>query len=96
MDTTGTLPNPEQVAAFMLCDPWFPRSVAFSLGVITEELTRLRRRFGLRLTAPALERLDRLTAGLEIGNVRQALARDDLHTLADAIQRDLADIANMW
>ena len=86
--------NPAQVAAFMLCDPWFPRSVAFCVGVITEELTRLRRRFGLRLTAPALERLDALTAGLEIANVRQTLARDDLHTLADAIQRDLADLVD--
>ena len=85
--------NPEQVAAFMLCDPWFPRSVAFNLGVITDELTRLRRRFGLRLTAPALERLDALTAGLEIRNVRQMLAHDDLRTLADAIQRDLADLS---
>ena len=77
----------------MLCDPCFPRSVAFNLGVITDELTRLRRRFGLRLTAPALERLDALTAGLEIRNVRQMLAHDDLRTLADAIQRDLADLS---
>ena len=86
--------NPAQVAAFMLCDPWFPRSVAFCVGVITEELTRLRRRFGLRLTAPALERLDALTTGLEGRNVRVAVARGDLHALDDGIQRSLATLTD--
>jgi hypothetical protein len=31
---------------------------------------------------------------LEIANVRGALARDDLHTLADVIQRDLAALTD--
>ena len=86
--------DPEEVAAFMLCDPWFPRSVAFNLGVIADELTRMRRRFGLRLTAEPLELLDALTAGLEVRNVRAAVARGDLHALDDGIQRSLADITN--
>ena len=42
---------PEQVAAFLLSDPCFPRSVACCLGVIGEQLTALRRQYNLRAAA---------------------------------------------
>ena len=42
---------PEQVAAFLLSDPCFPRSVACCLGVIGEQLNALRRQYNLRATA---------------------------------------------
>ena len=42
---------PEQVAAFLLSDPCFPRSVACCLGVIDEQLTALRRQYNLRAAA---------------------------------------------
>jgi uncharacterized alpha-E superfamily protein len=86
--------NPEYVAAFMLCDPWFPRSVACNLGVIAEELTRLRRRFGLRGAGPALERLDALTATVDLANVRDAVGRGDLHAFIDGVQRGLGALTD--
>ena len=45
---------PEQVAAFLLSDPSFPRSVACCLGIIDEQLTVLRRCYGLRAAGAAL------------------------------------------
>jgi uncharacterized alpha-E superfamily protein len=82
----------EQVAAFMICDPSFPRSVACNLGVIADELTRLRRRYRLRPAADALELLDELTATLDLRNVREALARGELHLFNDRIQNRLATL----
>ena len=40
--------EPEQVAAFLLSDPCFPRSVACCLGIIGEQLTALRRFYNLQ------------------------------------------------
>jgi uncharacterized alpha-E superfamily protein len=83
----------EQVAAFMICDPSFPRSVACNLGVIAAELTRLRRHYRLRPAADALELLDELTGALDLANVREALARGELHLFNDAVQRSLAALS---
>jgi uncharacterized alpha-E superfamily protein len=82
--------SPEEVAAFMICDPSFPRSVACNLGQIGQELNRLRRNHRLKPAASALERLDELTTLIDPDNVRQALARGELHLFNDAVQRSLA------
>lgn len=84
--------NPEQVAAFLICDPSFPRSVACNVGTVAEELTRLRRRYRLKGTEAALERLDALTASLDVKLVREAMAQGRLHEFNDSVQRDLAGV----
>lgn len=83
---------PEEVASFMICDSSFPRSVACNVGIIADELTRLRRHYRLKPAAEALGRLEALTASLDIANVRYALAQDGLHQFIDRVQRSLADL----
>jgi uncharacterized alpha-E superfamily protein len=86
--------RPDDVASFMICDSSFPRSVACNIGIIVDELTRLRRLFRLKAAAGALGRLDALIASLDIVNVRNALAQDGLHQFIDNVQRSLADLTD--
>ncbi len=86
--------QPDEVASFMICDPSFPRSVTCNVGIIAEELTRLRRHYNLKPAGEALGRLDALTASLDIANVRYALAQGELHMFIDRVQRSLADLTS--
>ena len=84
--------TPSQLVSFLICDPCFPRSVAFNVGVITDELTRLRRHYRLKAAAKALERLDKLTAGLEVKQVERIMTDGEVHQLTDWVQRYMAEL----
>lgn len=85
---------PEQIAVFMICDPAFPRSVAHNLAVASDELTTLRRTFGLRAAGRALEHLDGMCEDLDARNVRTLTAKGELHRLNDWLQRGLIELTN--
>ena len=87
--------NGEQVAAFMLCDPSFPRSVVCNVGSVQQQLERLRRHYNLRATTTALEHLDGLQDDLEIKKVKAAMARGGIHQLDDFIQRSLNELTRL-
>jgi uncharacterized alpha-E superfamily protein len=84
--------EPEQVAAFLLSDPCFPRSVACCLGVIDEQLTALRRRYNLRAAAGALQFLDEIRDELEVRKVKKAIADGELHRFNDFLQRSFIEL----
>jgi uncharacterized alpha-E superfamily protein len=83
---------PDQVAAFILSDPCFPRSVAACLGVIDEQLTALRRQYNLRAAAPALQFLDEIRDDLEVRKVRKAIEAGELHRFNDFLQRAFIEL----
>ena len=83
---------PEQVAAFLLSDPCFPRSVAACLGVIDEQLTALRRQYNLRAAGPALQFLDEIRDDLEVRKVKAAIANGELHRFNDFLQRSFIEL----
>lgn len=87
--------NPQQVAAFILGDASFPRSVAHNLGVIEGQLTNLRRRFRLRAAGRALEHVDGLRDDLEPAKVRLVAERGDLHGFNDFLQRGMIDLTGL-
>ena len=86
---------PEQVAAFLLSDPCFPRSVACCLGIIDEHLNILRRYYGLRAAAPALEFLDEIRDNLEVRKVKAAIGKGELHRFDDFLQRSFIDLTRI-
>lgn len=83
---------PDQVAAFLLSDPCFPRSVACCLGVIDEQLTALRRQYNLRAAAGALQFLDEIRDDLEVRKVRKAIEHGELHRFNDFLQRAFIEL----
>lgn len=84
--------TPEDVAAFLLMDTQFPRSVACCLAEIDSCLGRLRSDYNLRGTAPALERVDELRNAL-FGRSVHGIIETGLHDFLDAVQRDLTLLA---
>ena len=87
--------TPTQVAAFLLSDPCFPRSVACCLGVIDEQLTALRRQYNLRAAAAALQFLDEIRDDLEVRKVKQAIANGELHRFNDFLQRSFSELTTL-
>lgn len=86
---------PEQVAAFLLCDPCFPRSVACNLGVVADQLTALRRQHGLRAAGRALQLLDGLQDDLDLRKVKAVIANGELHRFNDVLQRGFSGLAGV-
>ena len=78
---------PEQVAAFILSDPCFPRSVASCLGTVDEQLTALRRQYNLRAATPALQFIDEIRDNLDVRKVKKAIEAGELHRFNDFLQR---------
>ena len=85
---------PEQVAAFLLSDPCFPRSVASCLGVIDEQLNALRRQYGLRSAGNAMQFLDEIRDDLEVRKVKAAIAHGELHRFNDFLQRSFIELTS--
>jgi uncharacterized alpha-E superfamily protein len=81
------------IAAFLLLHPAFPRSVALCVGEIEALLNGLRRGYGLRGGAGALELLDHLRAELP-ARPPALLLQAGLHEFLDWIQRQLSDVTN--
>lgn len=83
---------PAQVAAFLLSDVSFPRSVACCLALAEEQLTLLRRLYALRAGGTALQFLDGIRDDLEVRKVNTVLARGELHRFNDFLQRGFAEL----
>ena len=86
---------PEQVAAFLLSDPSFPRSVACNLGIVFDHLTTLRRQYGLRAAGQALQFLDEIKDDLEVRKVKAAIAHGELHRFDDFLQRSFIELSRL-
>ncbi len=87
--------NPEEVATFLLCDPCFPRSVVANLGIIQDQLSRLRRHYYLRHSAPALEQLDVLIELMDRNKLKAIVRNGDMHAFNDGLQRRFATLGNL-
>lgn len=87
--------NPEQVAAFLLADPSFPRSVVCNLGIIEEQLERLRRHYRLRGAAAALEQIDGLVDLLEPSRMKLLVQEAGMHTYNDHLQKRLNELTGV-
>ena len=84
--------RPTDVVAFLLRDGSFSRSVALCTGRLEWHLGHLRSRYGLRGTAPALERVEDLRAALQGPDV-EWLVGHGLHEFLDGVQRGLMALA---
>jgi uncharacterized alpha-E superfamily protein len=84
--------TPEDVAAFLLMDKQFPRSVACCLEEIDSCLAHLRGDYNLRGTSAAMERVDELRNAL-FGRSVHSIVEGGLHDFLDAVQRDLILLA---
>lgn len=77
-----------EVAAFLLLDESFPRSVAANVARMEEQLHRLRTRHGLPAARGAIERLDDLRSELSLVQP-DALLRTGFSGFMDWVQRQL-------
>lgn len=84
--------KPEDVVAFLLTDPCFPRSVLLCLSQIEWHLTQLRTAYGLRGTLVALEQIEDMRAALLDRSAGQIISIG-LHDFLDGMQRDLITLA---
>ena len=84
---------PADVVAFLLGDTSFARSVALCVQQMDWHFTALRSRYGLRDTAPVLERIEDLRVVL--GEPVLRLLPDGLHDFLDSMQRDLASLGEL-
>lgn len=80
---------PADVVAFLLGDTSFARSVALCVGQMEWHLSALRTRYGLRDTAPVLERIEDIRAALD------SPAPLALHEFLDGLQRDLGQLGEL-
>jgi len=80
--------SPKQVAAFLLFNMSFPRSIALCLSQIDQHLHRLRSGFGLRAGISAMELLDETRAAVS-GHTPDSLVQYGLHEFSDYLQRQL-------
>ncbi|MEQ8818112.1 MAG: alpha-E domain-containing protein [Thalassobaculum sp.] len=80
--------SPKQVAAFLLFNMSFPRSIALCLSEIDGHLHRLRSGFGLRAGASAMEILDETRAALA-DHSPDTVIQFGLHQFSDYVQRQL-------
>ena len=83
--------QPKQVAAFLLFNMSFPRSIALSLAQIDGHLHRLRSGYGLRAGSGAMELLDETRAALA-GHTPDSVIHYGLHEFSDYLQRQLIAI----
>lgn len=84
---------PADVVAFLLGDTSFARSVALCVEQMDWHCSTLRSRYGLRDTAPVLERIEDLRVAL--GEPVLRLLPDGLHDFLDSMQRDLAKLGEL-
>ena len=84
--------QPKQVAAFLLFNMSFPRSIALCLSEIDGHLHRLRSGYGLRAGSGAMELLDETRAALA-GHTPDSVIQYGLHEFSDYLQRQLIAIA---
>jgi uncharacterized alpha-E superfamily protein len=82
----------DQVAAFLLSDPCFPRSIRLCLSQAEWHLTQLRTSYGLRGTLAALEQIEELRGAL-LDRTASQIIEDGLHDFLDGMQRDLINLA---
>jgi uncharacterized alpha-E superfamily protein len=80
--------TPARVAAFLLFNPAFPRSVYLCLREVENALTELKSRFALRAGNDVAEGLDQLTTILVARPIEEILA-SGLHEFIDFLQRYL-------
>ncbi|MCW3477332.1 alpha-E domain-containing protein [Limobrevibacterium gyesilva] len=85
--------TPADVVAFLITDTAFPRSVGLCVTQMEWCLTQLRRRYGLRGTVAALERVEDLRAGI-VGRPVEQIIADGLHEFLDRVQSDLIQLAS--
>ncbi len=83
--------QPKQVAAFLLFNMSFPRSIALCLSEIDGHLHRLRSGYGLRAGSGAMELLDETRAALA-GHTPDSVIQYGLHEFSDYLQRQLIAI----
>ena len=84
--------GPDQVAAFLLCDP-FPAFGRLHLGVIDEQLYSLRRSTVCAgPTGPCI--LDEIRDDLEVRKVKTAIANGELHRFNDFLQRSFIELTS--
>jgi len=84
--------NPETIAAFLLQNRGYPRSVALCVNDIDRALHELKSRYGLRGGSAALERVDDLRAELTGRPIELVLALG-LHEFLDLLQTTLGKLA---
>jgi uncharacterized alpha-E superfamily protein len=85
--------TPARVAAFLLLNPGFPRSVYLCVREVDDALTGLKSRYNLRAGNDVAEGLDQLRSILGTRSIETVLA-GGLHEFIDFIQRYLAAITN--
>ena len=78
--------QPKQVAAFLLFNMSFPRSIALCLSEIDGHLHRLRSGYGLRAGSGAMELLDETRAALA-GHTPDSVIQYGLHEFSGYLQR---------
>ena len=83
--------TPARVAAFLLFNPAFPRSVHLCLREIENALTELKSRYALRSGNDVAEGLDQLRAILASRSIEEVIA-GGLHQFIDFLQRFLIAI----
>jgi uncharacterized alpha-E superfamily protein len=83
--------TPARIAAFLLFNPGFPRSVHLCLREVQSALTELKSRYALRAGNDVAEGLDQLRAILGARSIEEVIARG-LHEFIDFIQRYLIAI----
>ena len=84
--------GPEDVVAFLLADPCFPRSVHLCLSQTEWHLTQLRTSYGLRGTRKPLEQIEDMRAAL-LDRSAEKVIEAGLHDFLDGMQRDLITLA---
>lgn len=86
--------EPPVVAAFVLCDLDFPRSVVHALRVVERSLIELRDHFGLPAAQPLIGEVGELIGRVSPEAVRTAAAGGRLHQLDEAVQVGLASLSD--
>ena len=80
--------DPQQVAAFLIFDWAFPRSIAACLGEVRDTLDLLQKTHGLACPPPARRSLARLRRRFATGSMA-SVRREGLHRFSDRLQRSL-------
>jgi uncharacterized alpha-E superfamily protein len=83
--------EPERIAAFLLLNAEFPRSVRFVAGGIQDSLHAIARTSGTRGTGKAERLAGRLRAALDYGQIDEIMA-GDLHTYLQSIRQQCEHI----
>ena len=83
--------KPADVAAFLLVDPAFPRSIIVSLRQVNTLLTELKSRYRLRGGNAAMEKIDEMLAAL-VSWPAADLVRAELHEFLDWLQQDIGAV----